>query len=76
MSVLGHQQRGGSPTAYDRLLASRLGYGAVMAVMTDENDKMIGLENNKLKLTPLEDTWSVKKEIDKDCVKMAEILAT
>jgi len=76
VSVLGHQQRGGSPTAFDRLLASRLGYEAVLAVMNDENDKMIGLVHNTVALTPLEETWTRKKEIDKSYIKMAEILAT
>ncbi len=75
VSVLGHQQRGGSPTAFDRLLASRLGYEAVLAIMNDENDKMAGLVHNNVILTHLPDTWSKKKEIDKDCIKMAEILA-
>ena len=76
VSVLGHQQRGGSPTAFDRLLASRLGYEAVLAVMNGENDKMVGLVNNNVKLTPLLDTWTKKKEIDAGYIKMAEILAT
>jgi len=75
VSVLGHQQRGGSPTAFDRLLASRLGYEAVLAVMNGENDKMIGFVQNTVSLTPLEETWMRKKEIDKSYIKMAEILA-
>jgi 6-phosphofructokinase 1 len=76
ISVLGHQQRGGSPTAFDRLLASRLGYEAVLAVMNGENDKMIGLVHNTIALTPLEETWTRKKGINKSYIKMAEILAT
>ena len=76
VSVLGHQQRGGSPTAFDRLLASRLGYEAVLAVMNGENDKMIGLVHNTVTLTPLEETWTRKKGIDESYIKMAEILAT
>ena len=76
ISVLGHQQRGGSPTAFDRLLASRLGYEAVLAVMNGENDKMIGLVHNTIALTPLEETGTRKKGIDKSYIKMAEILAT
>jgi 6-phosphofructokinase 1 len=76
ISVLGHQQRGGSPTAFDRLLASRLGYEAVLAVMNGENDKMIGLVHNTIALTPLEEAWTRKKGIDESYIKMAEILAT
>jgi 6-phosphofructokinase 1 len=76
ISVLGHQQRGGSPTAFDRLLASRLGYEAVLAVMNGENDKMIGLVHDTVALTQLEETWTRKKGIDNSYIKMAEILAT
>lgn len=75
VSVLGHQQRGGAPTAFDRLLASRLGYEAVLAIMQNENGKMVGIVNNKIKLTPLKETWTKKKKIDKSYLKMAEILA-
>ena len=76
VSVLGHQQRGGSPTAFDRLLASRLGYEAVLAIMNGENDKMVGLLHTTVALTPLEETWSRKKRIDESYIKMAEVLAT
>jgi len=76
ISVLGHQQRGGSPTAFDRLLASRLGYESVLAVMNGKNDKMIGLVHNTIALTPLGETWTRKKGIDESYIKMAEILAT
>lgn len=76
VSVLGHQQRGGSPTVSDRLLASILGYEAIIAIMNDENGKMVGLVHNSITLTPLKETWAIKKEIDMKYVKMAEILAT
>lgn len=76
ISVLGHQQRGGSPTAFDRLLASKLGYEAALAIMNGVNDKMIGLVNNAVTKTSLEDTWMKKKKIDQSLIKMAEILAT
>ncbi len=75
VSILGHIQRGGKPTALDRLLASRLGFYAVKAIINNESDKMVGLVNDKLTLTPLKDTWTKKKKIDKDMVKMSEILA-
>ena len=76
ISVLGHQQRGGNPTAFDRVLASRLGYEAVLAVINGENDKMVGLLHTTVALTPLEETWSRKKRIDESYIKMAEVLAT
>ena len=75
VSVLGHQQRGGSPTAFDRVLASRLGYEAILAIMKGENDKMVGMVDNKVVLTLLEETWTRKKIIDNEYLRMAEILA-
>jgi 6-phosphofructokinase 1 len=76
VSVLGHLQRGGDPTAFDRVLASRLGYEAVLGVMNNETDKMVGIVNKTVTLTPLEDTWSKKKDMDLTYLKMNEILAT
>jgi len=52
--VLGHYQRGGSPTVYDRLLAARFGQAAVENLLAGEKGKMLGLENSNLLLTPLE----------------------
>jgi 6-phosphofructokinase 1 len=75
VSVLGHVQRGGDPSAFDRVLASRLGYESVLAVMNNENDKMVGMANNKTTLTPLEDTWTKKKDMDMTYLKMNEVLA-
>ncbi len=75
VSILGHLQRGGSPTAFDRLLASRLGYESILSIMNNENKKMIGMVNNNVKLTPLEETWTRKKQIDNAYIKMAEILS-
>jgi 6-phosphofructokinase 1 len=76
ISVLGHVQRGGDPSAFDRVLASRLGYESVLAVMNNENDKMAGIVNNKATLTPLEDTWTKKKDMDMTYLKMNEVLAS
>jgi 6-phosphofructokinase 1 len=76
VSILGHQQRGGSPTAFDRLLASKLGYESILAIMNGANDKMVGLLNNTVVLTPLEETWMKKKAIDNSYIEMAEILST
>lgn len=76
VSVLGHVQRGGDPSAFDRVLGSRLGYESVLAVMNNENDKMIGIVKNTPTLTPLEDTWMKKKKIDINYLKMNEILSS
>lgn len=75
VSVLGHVQRGGSPSAFDRVLASRLGYEAVLAIMNNETDKMVGMVNKAVTLTPLQDTWTKKKEMDMTYLKMNEVLA-
>ncbi len=53
--VLGHYQRGGSPTVFDRLLAARFGQAAVEKLLAGEKDKMLGLKNSKIQLTPLEE---------------------
>lgn len=76
VSVLGHVQRGGSPSAFDRVLASRLGYEAVLAIMNNETDKMVGMVNKAVTLTPLQDTWMKKKEMDMTYMRMNEVLAS
>ncbi len=53
--VLGHYQRGGSPTVFDRLLAARFGQAAVEKLLAGEKGKMLGLKNSKMQLTPLAD---------------------
>lgn len=72
--VLGHIQRGGSPSAYDRVLASRLGLGAVEGLMTGMTQKMAGVVNGKLTFTELEECVSRKKEINQELLRITEIL--
>jgi len=72
--ILGHIQRGGSPTARDRVLSSRLGHAAVKAAVEGHTKVMVGVVNNQIKLTPLRMTWSKKKDIDFDIVELAKIL--
>jgi 6-phosphofructokinase 1 len=74
--VLGHIQRGGSPTARDRLLASRLGVAAVDALLEGQSGVMVGEIHGKIAFTPLKDTWTKRKTIDKDLWRLAYILAT
>jgi 6-phosphofructokinase 1 len=71
--ILGHIQRGGSPTAYDRVLASRLGAGAVEALLKGEKNKMAGLMNNKFCLTPFYDAIHSKKELNPDLVRLVDV---
>jgi 6-phosphofructokinase 1 len=74
--VLGHTQRGGMPTARDRILASVLGRAAVDALLDGETNVMVGEVDNKVARTPLRDTWAKKKRIDKGLVELSEILAS
>jgi len=73
--VLGHIQRGGRPTARDRVLASRLGAAAVEALIKGEKDKMVGEINGRVVLTPLSESWEKKKRLDEGLYNLASILA-
>ena len=75
VTIIGHLQRGGSPTAMDRVLASRLGYGAVEALIAGKENVMVGEVNGKIKYTPFKDAIKKKKDLDKELLRMAEILA-
>jgi len=61
--VLGHIQRGGSPTARDRILGTRMGVNAVQSLINGESDKMVAEKNGKIILVPLQKTWESKKKI-------------
>ncbi len=75
ITIIGHLQRGGSPTAADRVLASKLGYGAVVAALAGKKNVMVGEVNGKLTYIPFDDAINKTKELDQDLVKMAHILA-
>lgn len=72
--ILGHIQRGGSPTARDRVLASRLGSAAVKTLLEGHTSVMVGIVNNGIKLTPLKMTFGKKKEINFELVELAKTL--
>jgi 6-phosphofructokinase 1 len=74
--VLGHIQRGGTPSARDRLLASRLGVAAVEGLLEGQTNVMVGEIHGKIEFTPLQETWSKRKSIDKDLWRLAAMLAT
>ena len=76
VTTLGHIQRGGIPTAYDRILASRLGLGAVEGLMNGQKNMMVGIINNELVYTPFRDTIRLPKPINEDMLRMVEILST
>lgn len=75
VTVLGHVQRGGPPSARDRVLASRLGSAAVEALMEGHTNVMVGIVNGDVKLTPLKNAWSRKKEIDYDLLNLTTLLS-
>lgn len=75
VTTLGHVQRGGAPTAYDRILASRMGLGAVEGLMNGEKNVMAGIINNELIYTPFIDTIKKTKPIHDDLLRMVHILS-
>ena len=74
-TIIGHLQRGGSPTANDRVLASHLGYKAVECLMQNVSNKALGIVSNELKLTPFEDAISLRKDPESGMITMSEILS-
>lgn len=75
IAVLGHIQRGGSPSCADRVLASRLGYGAVVGLMDGQSNVMAGMRSNDVVYTPIEEAIKKHNEINKDLMLISEILA-
>lgn len=75
--ILGHIQRGGSPSCLDRLIASRMGYAAVECLMTGKDvNTMIGIVNNQLHYTPLDQAVKAEQTIDYEWLKIVKILAS
>ncbi len=75
VTIIGHLQRGGSPTCLDRVLASRLGFAAVEGLLAGQKNVMVGLVNNEVSFTPFEKAISIRKPVQGDLLRMAEILA-
>jgi 6-phosphofructokinase 1 len=73
--VLGHIQRGGSPSARDRVLASQLGNAAVEKLLQGESNKMVGMVNNKITLTDFEKAIKHTKELNPSLVGLVEVLS-
>jgi len=73
-TVLGHVQRGGSPTAFERILATRLGAAAVEALLNGQSGVMVGLIGNKIVLTPLEEIVSQPKKLDLSLYQLSKSL--
>lgn len=75
VTILGHIQRGGSPTAFDRLLVTRMGVKAVQSLTAGESGKMVALNGRKMELIPLEDAISQLRPISESYFEMAKFLA-
>ncbi len=75
VSVLGHLQRGGSPSAIDRVNASRLGHAAVEALLDDQKSVMVGISNNEVVLVPFRKAVKQNKDVDHNLVDLARILS-
>ena len=75
VSILGHLQRGGRPSARDRILASRTGYGAIEAIMQGQRNIMVGVRNNEVVYVPLSEAIRSDKPFDKKLIKILEVLS-
>ncbi len=76
VSVLGHMQRGGSPSCFDRVLASRLGVKAVEILMDNKTNLMVGLKNNKVITTDLEEAITGGHSINSELLRVSDIMST
>jgi 6-phosphofructokinase 1 len=75
VSVLGHMQRGGSPSCFDRVLASRMGVFAVESLLDGNSNKMVGIIDENITLTPLEDAIKGKSKINNNLIRVSDILS-
>ena len=75
VSVLGHMQRGGSPSCFDRVLASRLGVSAVELLLDGKTNLMVGLVNNNVEVTELEKAIKGRHEINKELIRVSDIMS-
>jgi 6-phosphofructokinase 1 len=76
VSVLGHMQRGGAPSCFDRVLASRMGVKAVESLIEGNSNYMVGLLHDKMALTPFEQAIKGQSKIDRELLRVSEIMST
>ncbi|HET7115013.1 MAG TPA: 6-phosphofructokinase [Hanamia sp.] len=76
VTTLGHIQRGGSPTCFDRLIASRMGYAAVECLLQKKYNVFVGILNNNMHYIPLDQAIKKKETISKDWMKIVKILSS
>ncbi len=75
VSILGHLQRGGRPTAHDRILASRTGVGAIEAIIQGQRNVMVGIRNNEIVYVPLVEAIRSDKPFDRKLIKVLDELS-
>ena len=76
VTILGHIQRGGSPTCFDRLIASRMGYAAVECLLEGRYNVFVGIVNNKMHYIPLDQAVKKKQKLSEDWMKIVKILSS
>lgn len=76
VTILGHLQRGGSPTCFDRVLASQLGVAAIEGLLDGRNHVMTGIMNHKVVYIPLHEAISKRAELDKELLRISKIIST
>ena len=76
VAILGHIQRGGSPTCLDRLIASRMGYSAVECLLEGRHNVMVGIKNNAMNFIPLDKAVKSKQRVSDEWMKIVKILAS
>ena len=75
VSVLGHMQRGGAPTCFDRVLASRMGVHSIDSLLEGKYNLMVGIKDGLMTLSPLEDAIKGQTEINKNLIRVSDILS-
>ena len=76
VSVLGHMQRGGTPSCFDRVLASRMGVKVVESLIEGKSNLMVGVIDNKMVLTELDKAIKGKSKINRELLKVSDIMTT
>ena len=75
VTILGHLQRGGAPTYFDRVLASKMGIAAVEGLLKDQDDVMVGIRDNQIVYNPFASIISEHHKIDSELIRIAKILS-
>lgn len=75
VSVLGHMQRGGSPSCFDRVLASRMGVKAIELVLDNKSNLMVGINNNLISVTDMEKAVKGNLEVNKELIRVSDIMS-